>query len=107
MTGRLPRSIVIIAGCSCLGRIDLAEAFIDRGASVVISWDGSVTLDHLDEATALLLERFFRDGMTLEQAVIAAMVKYGQDPEFGALMTYYPVAAGRYTADQLLGREAP
>jgi len=103
MGGRLPRSIVIIAGCSCLGRTDLAEAFVARGASVVVSWDGSVTLEHVDEATALLVERFFRDGMTLENAVVAAMVKYGEDPEFGALMTYFPFAAGRYTAAELLG----
>jgi len=104
MQGNLPGSIVIIAGCSCLGRRDLADAFIARGASVVVSWDGSVTLDHVDEATALLVEKLFREGTTLENAVIAAMVKYGRDPDFGALMTYFPVAAGRYTAAQLLGQ---
>jgi len=104
MSGRLPRSIVIIAGCSCLGRTDLAEAFVARGASVVVSWDGSVTLDHVDAATALLVDRFFRDGLTLENAVIATMLEYGEDPDFGALMTYFPVAAGRYTAAQLLGQ---
>lgn len=102
MVGRLPGSIVIIAGCSCLGRLDLAEAFIARGAAVVVSWDGAVTLEHVDDATALLVDRFFRDGLTLEDAVIATMLEYGEDPDFGALMSYFPVAAGRYTAAGLL-----
>jgi hypothetical protein len=103
MTGRLPRSIVIIAGCSCLGRTDLAEAFFARGASVVVSWDGSVSLEHVDAATAFLVDRLFLDRLTLEDAVIATMLEFGQDPDFGALMSYFPVAAGRYTAAELLG----
>jgi len=106
MSGRLPRSIVIIAGCSCLGRTDLAEAFFSRGASVVVSWDGSVSLEHVDAATAFLVDRLFLYRLTLEDAVIATMVEYGQDPDFGALMTYFPGAAGRYTAAELLGLPA-
>ncbi|MCK9358118.1 MAG: hypothetical protein M0R22_13385 [Dehalococcoidia bacterium] len=103
MNGRLPRSIVIIAGCSCLGRTDLAEAFVSRGASVVVSWDGSVSLEHVDAATAFLVDRLFLDRLTLEESVIATMLEYGQDPDFGALMSYFPVAAGRYTASELMG----
>jgi len=104
MRGSLPGSIVIIAGCSCLGRTDLAEAFAAAGASVVVSWDGSVTLEHVDAATAFLVDRFLRRGATLEDAIVATMSEYGRDPEFGAVMTCFPLAAGQLTATQLLAR---
>ena len=103
MEGELPSTIVIIAGCSCLGSPDLATAFLSRGASVVVSWDRSVNLDYLDVVTAYFLEGFFSRGLTLEDAVAQTMAEYGPDSEFGSIMTYLPVAAGRSTARELLG----
>jgi len=103
MEGQLPSTIVIIAGCSCLGSPDLATAFLDRGASVVVSWDRSVNLDYLDVATAYFMEGFFSRGLTLEDAVAQTMAEYGPDLEFGSIMTYLPVTAGRSTARELLG----
>jgi len=103
MEGELPSTVVIIAGCSCLGSPDLATAFLSRGASVVVSWDRSVNLDYLDVATAYFLEGFFSRGLTLEDAVAQTMAEYGPDSEFGSIMTYLPVAAGRSTAHELLG----
>ncbi|MCK5213236.1 MAG: hypothetical protein KAQ74_04870 [Dehalococcoidia bacterium] len=103
MEGELPSTMVIIAGCSCLGSPDLATAFLSRGASVVVSWDRSVNLDYLDVATAYFLEGFFSRGLTLEDAVAQTMAEYGPDSEFGSIMTYLPVAAGRSTARELLG----
>ena len=102
MKGRLPRSIVIIAGCSVLGRTDMADALVSRGASVVISWDRSVYLSHADSATALLVSHLLRDGMTVEAAVADSNRELGPDPEYGAVLRYYPDDAGRHTAAQLL-----
>jgi hypothetical protein len=104
MRGELPGTIVVIAGCSILYRTDLAEALLSRGASVVISWDRSVGLAHVDEATALLVHYLLAEGMTVQDAAVAAMVEAGPDPEFGAILKYCPISAGRYTAQQLLGR---
>jgi len=98
----LPRTVVIIAGCSCLGRTDLAEAFRARGASAVISWDGPVSLDYLDSATEHLVDCLFDKRMTIEDATVSTMLEYGSDPEFGAILLYYPVAAGRYTVEDLI-----
>lgn len=104
MRGQLPGTVVVVAGCSILSRTDLAEALISRGASVVISWDRSVGLEHVDEATALLVHYLLAEGKTVEDAVVAAMVEAGPDPEFGASLKFYPPSAGDFTAKQLLSQ---
>ena len=102
MEGRLPRSIVIVAGCSVLGRTDMAQALVSRGASVVISWDRSVGLAHADESTAALVSHLLEEETTVQGAVAATMSELGPDPEYGATLRYYPATAGRSTAMELL-----
>lgn len=106
MEGRLPGTVVIVAGCSILGQTDLAEALIARGASVVISWDRSVGLGHVDESTAILVRHLLGDRMTVERAVIATIVEMGPDPEYGASLRFYPPEAGSRTAAELLASTA-
>ncbi len=102
MEGYLPSTVVIIAGCSCLEQTDLAKAFLGRGASVVISWNDSVSLGYLDAATATLITGLFDDRLTVAEAVKATLSEHGTDPEFGARPTYFPLAAGRYTVEELI-----
>ena len=104
MRGELPNTIVVVAGCSILGQTDLAEALLSQGASAIISWDQSVGLNHADEGTARFIHHLLTDHMTVEDAVDAAMEEIGPDPEFGAVLKYYPDSAGQLTAEQLLGR---
>jgi len=102
MDGDLPSTLVIIAGCSCLEETDLAKAFFGRGASAVISWSDSVELDYLDAATEGLVNGLFNDGLTIAAAVEVTMAEFGPDPESGARLMYFPLAAGRYTLDDLI-----
>ena len=104
MQGRLPGTIVVIAGCSILNQTDMAEALVSRGASVVVSFDRSVGLAHADEATALVVHNLLAEGMTVKDSVVAAVAQTGPDPEFGAVLKFYPASAGDLTAKQLLGR---
>ena len=104
MDGYLPRTIVVLAGCSVLGRTDLAEALVSRGASAVISWDRSVGLTHADEATARLVTHLCAEGMTVEEAVVATMAEMGPDPDYGAILRYFPASVARRTADELLSQ---
>lgn len=104
MRGELPGAVVVVAGCSILGRTDLARALVERGASVVISWDRSVGLEHVDRATGLLLYYLLGEGLTVDGAVFTAMAEAGPDPEFGSVLTYYPASAGSHTVEDLLIR---
>jgi hypothetical protein len=102
MDGYLPRTIVVVAGCSVLGRTDLAEALVSRGASVVISWDRSVGLAHADAATARFVTHLCAEGMTVDEAVVATMVEMGPDPDYGAVLRYYPASVAQRAAAELL-----
>jgi hypothetical protein len=69
MRGQLQDSIVIIMGCGGLeGKPELATAFLDKGARMVIGWDGSVSATYTDIATASVLE-LFATGEPLQDAV--------------------------------------
>jgi hypothetical protein len=104
MRGRLPGTIVVVDGCSILSESDMAEALVSRGASVVISFDRSVGLTHADEAAGLLIHYLLAEGRTVEQATVAAMAEVGPDPEYGAVLKFYPASAGHFTAKQLLSQ---
>lgn len=48
MNGRFQDTLIIIAGCYGLYSTTLAEALVERGASVVMSWDKGVTAPYMD-----------------------------------------------------------
>jgi hypothetical protein len=90
MTGEFDNTVVIMMGCSGLFLRDLAPAFIDKGASVYIAWNGSVELYYVDRATAYLVKQLCSGNMTLKEAVDSTMNVIGPDPEHKAGLEYYP-----------------
>ena len=82
MQGFFPGTVIVIGGCQSLAASDLAQAFLEKGASVVIGWDGMVNLSHNNEAMLLLLEEMVTEGAPAEQAVVTAMNEVGPDPQF-------------------------
>lgn len=81
MQGRFPDSIVIVMGCSASqGPQDLATAFLDKGASVFVGWNGPVTVIHTDMTTVQLI-RSISAGHTVDQATQTAAQP---DPIYGA-----------------------
>jgi hypothetical protein len=91
MEGRFDDAVVIVMGCSGLFVRDLAEAFVDRGASVYIGWNGSVELYHIDEATPYLVEQLCSSNQTIKEAVDNTMSAIGPDPVHKAGLEYYPI----------------
>ena len=77
-------------GCSGLKTDDLAQAFIARGASQLVSWDQPVTAAHTDEATSELLSDLLAKKLGMRQAVASTMAKVGPDPSYGARLAVYP-----------------
>jgi hypothetical protein len=94
MRGTFPGSVIIIGGCQSLAVPDLAEAFLEKGASVVIGWDEMVNLSHNNEALLALLEAMTVTGLSPQQAVSRAMEVVGPDPSFRSSLDLLQAEAG-------------
>jgi len=104
MEGQFTNTAIIMMGCSCLYLDDLAQAFIDKGASVYLAWDATVDLDYVDNATIILIEKLCSEAVTVEVAVAETMQEKGPDPNYGALLKYYPAETGNKTIEELVKR---
>ena len=51
MEGEFDNTLIIMMGCSCLHLDDLAQAFMENGASAYLAWDATVDLGYVDKAT--------------------------------------------------------
>ena len=89
MRGRFDDTLLIIGGCETLGSPELAEAFLDRGASAVIGWDETVDLAHNDKAILRLLLAIVGEEMSLEEAVRRTMIDVGPDPVYRSWLVAY------------------
>jgi len=96
-----PGTIIVLMEGYGLHSRDLPQAFIDRGASVVIGWDGSVGLDHADKATLKLLEELLTRKLSISDSVETTMDQVGADPDFNSVLLYYPKSKGSLTFSQL------
>lgn len=97
MEGRFDDTLIIIGGCQSLGTPDLAQAFIDRGASAVVGWNEWVDLSHNDQALLHLLRGLTTEKLTLEQAVRRTMNEIGPDPAYDSTLTYLAQEGGAFT----------
>jgi hypothetical protein len=95
------KSVIIMMGCDAFHFTDLAEAFIQKGASTYIGWDFSVLMDYVDRATPLLVEKLCNEELTVEKAVTRTMQEVKPDPKYGSVLHYFPVETGNKTVNQL------
>jgi hypothetical protein len=102
MEGTFDNSVVIMMGCSGLFMRDLAAAFVGKGASVYVAWNGSVELYYVDEATPYLVRQLFSGNMTVREAVDSTMDVIGPDPEHKAGLEYYPSDSGDRKLEELI-----
>jgi len=89
LNGEFQNSTIIAMGCNSLESYSMARAFVNKGAFVYIGWTSDVTVNHTDSATLELLESFFENNETIEEAII----KVPPDLKTGAKLTYYPEKA--------------
>ena len=80
---------------------DMAQAFIDKGASAYLAWDDTVNADYVDEATVYLLRELLKDS-SMEEAVQKTVTEKGCDPSYGATLKYFPLENGDKTFRQLI-----
>lgn len=90
MCGRLPGTVVLAMGCGATSNLEVAKAFVVKGASAFVGWDSTVTVSQTDiafgELTKLLLA-----GNGLGSSVDHVMQDMGPDPIYGSRISYYPV----------------
>ena len=98
MNGDFGRATILAMGCDGLKSDAAAAAFVDRGAQVVIGWDGEVSASHTDAATELLLHYLLVEKRTPSEAVAQAMADVGPDPSYGSKLLLYPAEAAASSA---------
>lgn len=96
MVGTFKNTVIILMGCNGLTYTTLAQALVQKGARVVIGWNGSVDADHTDRATAQLVQHLVAEGQTIKQAVENTIKEVGPDPIDNSILEYYPVKSGNY-----------
>jgi hypothetical protein len=100
--GNFDNAVVIVSGCSGLYEDNLAQAFVQKGASAFLSWDGSVNLDYVDNATIDLVKNLTSSDSSLEKAVSDTMAAIGPDPAFKSYLKYFPTDAGNLPLKDLI-----
>ena len=72
---------VLVLGCDAAASDDLANVFLEKGASSFIGWDGPVSIDHTDAVFVKIIEQITL-GASAETAAEIALGEYGCDPHF-------------------------
>ncbi len=94
MKGQFNNTALVMMGCHCLYFEDLAQAFVDKGASTYLAWNVGVGLSYVDDATPLLIQKLCSEELTIEAAVDETMNEKGPDPDYGATLGYFPKSSG-------------
>jgi hypothetical protein len=103
MNSRFQNTIIIMMGCEGLDNTLMAQAFIQKGAKVYISWDKPVSASHTDTAIIHLLQHFLMEKTTLKESVRQTFKEIGFDPIYKSLLIYYPLKAGEQTIEKIDG----
>ena len=100
--GSFDNTVIVMMGCESLYLDDIADAFIQKGASAYLGFSGIVSLNYADNATLKLTSNLLTDNVTLEQGVAGAMAELGYDPYYGGYLKYYPTESGSRTIKELI-----
>lgn len=103
MNGEFQDSIIVLMGCNGLTYLDMAKAFLEKGAKACISWNSFVSASHTDMAITRLLQHFLTEKQTIRKAVTNTLKDVGADPVYNSLLAYYPVETGDYTIKSIVG----
>jgi hypothetical protein len=101
VNGNFQNAVIIMMGCQGLENTLMAQAFIQKGAKVYISWNQWVTATHTDIATTRLLQHFLIEKLTVKKAIQETYKDIGADPVYKSLLIAYPIEALNYTIDDI------
>jgi hypothetical protein len=91
MCGRFPGTMILFMGCDGQDPV-FGNAFVQRGARVLVGWEKAVTAAHTDMAFKKLVSQLL-NGNTVMSSVQNVMKTVGPDPQTGSRLSYYPSEA--------------
>jgi len=92
MVGEFPGSVIVLAGCYTTSSELLPQSLLDRGASVVVGWDNTVSAAQSDKVILAFLEKMLVNGEVVPEAVSSVTNEFSLhlDP---VGIRYYPMGA--------------
>jgi hypothetical protein len=102
MEGNFDNTVIVNMGCAAFYNEELADVFMDRGASAYIGWNASVGLQYVDNASLTLIKNLCNPEYTLKEAVNATISREGDDPNTGAELKYYPEESSGMKISELM-----
>jgi len=90
MDGRFEDTVIILMSCNVLNQTyhRTAEALVDKGAKVIIGWNGWILPSDNDNAITLLLRYLIDDNNTIDGAVNKIRVQWS--PWGSSRLSYHP-----------------
>lgn len=101
MKGSFQNTVILMMTCRALTYPEMANAFIEKDASVYIGWNGLVEADHNDKATIILLQQLITNRQTVTQAVAEVTNRVGRAPTYQSQLGWYPPEKEDYTTAPL------
>ena len=89
MTEKFPNSVIILGGCDTMALPDFGHAFIDRGASSVIGWNGLIDAYDNDQVLMSLVEKIIIEKLDIDDAVNSATEEYQNESGSGLSLQHY------------------
>lgn len=99
--GKFNNTVVILMGCNGRTYEEMAQAFIEKGASTYISWNRKVLPQHTDKATLLFLQHSLEEDKTVEQSLNQTFHEVGYDPHYLSKLECFPSNKSSYTISEL------
>lgn len=90
----LTNGVILMMGCEGLYSEDPAKAFCLSGATVYISWDGYVCLEHTDLAFLTLIEALCTRKLSVSDSLTYINTLIGDDPIYSSSLKHYPPEHG-------------
>jgi hypothetical protein len=89
--GNFKGATIVVMGCEGFLTERTPETFVDdMGAKAYISWNETVTADHTDAATEVLLRHLLVEKKSAPDAVALTMADVGPDPVYNSRLEAYP-----------------
>jgi len=89
MVGSFPQSVIIIGGCESVRNPDLAQSFINRGASAVVGWDRSINSLENDRVILALMEEILINNTSIHDSIVSVMDEFGSNLQYSSELIYF------------------